>query len=137
MYRGGDIEAAKTLFKAVTGGGYFADLIPNLETGEGSTRLNFSLTSRSLYGFMCLEAGMIMTGGPRVEGCANCGTLFMAGTQTGRRSRASVAFCSNKCRVAYQRKVAKTKIGDSGPRDVTAVRPIARSTSAADPAKSQ
>jgi hypothetical protein len=76
---------------------------------QGTPRL--VLKSESLIGFMLMETAMVATQGARLGECEQCGTLFLTGPMTGRRSHAR--FCSNKCRVAAMRaRNAKAKTGE-------------------------
>jgi hypothetical protein len=59
------------------------------------------LKSESLLGFMLMETAMVVANGARLAECEQCGTLFLTGTLTGRRSHAR--FCSDRCRVAAMR----------------------------------
>jgi hypothetical protein len=76
---------------------------------DGTPRL--VLKSESLIGFMLMETAMVATQGARLAECEHCGTLFLTGPMTGRRSHAR--FCSNKCRVAAMRaRNAEAKMGE-------------------------
>jgi hypothetical protein len=66
---------------------------------HGTPRL--LLVSDSLIAFMLMEVAMGVSKGVRMAECEQCGTLFLTGPLTGRRSHAR--FCSDKCRVAAMR----------------------------------
>ena len=59
------------------------------------------LPIETLYGFMLMETGLIITGGAQVLRCEHCGAIFVTGAGTGRRNTAR--YCANRCRVAAQR----------------------------------
>jgi hypothetical protein len=76
---------------------------------KGAPRL--VLKSESLIGFMLMETAMVATQGARMAECEQCGTLFLTGPMTGRRSHAR--FCRNKSRVAAIRaRNAEIKMGE-------------------------
>jgi hypothetical protein len=77
------------------------DLRPVLVKSRGRNPPTLALYARNLLGFMCLELGALVAGNTKVLRCINCGTIFVAGSGTGRKRTAH--YCSNRCRVAYQR----------------------------------
>lgn len=102
MGRAGNLEPAGRLFGILAG--YFAVGRPQILISPDKRTLRQALLLESLYGFMCWELATVLTGGARLMVCDHCGKFFMSGTDTGRRHRHSVAYCSNRCRVAAQRK---------------------------------
>jgi hypothetical protein len=68
---------------------------------KGGGRTTMSLKPKSLYGFMCIEAALIITGDSRITSCDNCGVLFLVGPSS--RKRAGSIYCSPRCRVAAHR----------------------------------
>jgi hypothetical protein len=71
----------------------------HLAGSKGTPRL--LLKCNSLLGFMHMEVATIVAMGARSAECEQCGTMFVTGPATGRRSHAR--FCSDKCRVAAMR----------------------------------
>lgn len=130
MYRAGVTEAARGLFQKLAG--LLVTLRPDIQISDTKDTLRLSLETNSLAGFMCMEAAAIITGGSRVMVCDHCGKFFMSGTDTGKRHRYSVAYCSNRCRVAAQRKRDRAAKGQElaevalAPSDVTDLRPAAK-----------
>lgn len=61
-----------------------------------------ALRPNSLSDFMMTELASIAVNGARPTECQHCGTVFITGPLTGRRSHAM--FCSDRCRVAAMRK---------------------------------
>jgi hypothetical protein len=76
-------------------------LAPRLEFAGHGDGLVFTLRPVNLHGLMIMEAVLIAAADSLLHSCLNCGTLFISGTGTGRRSRAQ--YCSDKCRVAANR----------------------------------
>jgi hypothetical protein len=70
-----------------------------LAGATGTPRL--LLRSDTLIGFMMMEVAMGIANNARTAECEQCGTLFLTGPLTGRRSHAR--FCSDRCRVAAMR----------------------------------
>lgn len=66
---------------------------------RGAPRL--LLQTGSLLGFMVMETAMAVAHGARLAACEKCGTVFLTGQLTSRRSHAK--FCSDRCRVAAMR----------------------------------
>jgi hypothetical protein len=66
---------------------------------RGTPRL--LLKSQTFLGFMLAEMAMIVANGASVTECEKCGTTFLTGALTWRRS--SARFCSDRCRVAANR----------------------------------
>jgi hypothetical protein len=64
------------------------------------------------YAFMLMETALVITGGSQVMRCAECGTVFITGSGTGRRGTS--LYCSNRCRVAAQRSRKSTPASSSG-----------------------
>lgn len=96
-YEAGD-ERAQSVLRPDRG---FGDLRPVLMKSRNGRPPTLSLYVRDLPGFMCLEIGSLIAGSAKVLRCINCGTIFVAGSGTGRKRNAH--YCSNRCRVAYQR----------------------------------
>jgi hypothetical protein len=68
------------------------------------------LKSRSLLTFMLMEVANAIAYGAQLSTCQQCGTVFLTGKNTYRRSRAK--FCSDRCRVAAMRaRHAEIRIG--------------------------
>jgi hypothetical protein len=65
-------------------------------------RPTLALHPKSLYGFMCMEAALLVTGNSRIMNCENCGALFAVGRSSGKRARSN--YCSQRCRSAVQRR---------------------------------
>jgi hypothetical protein len=101
-YQDGDVQKAVKLMQPDRS---ISDLRPVLTIQRGKTSPTMSLMCFSLASFMCLEVGAIIAGGATVKNCLNCGKIFVVGSATGRRTTAY--YCSNRCRVAYQRRTAK------------------------------
>lgn len=72
---------------------------PDMRFHDGRPVL--ALPISTLYGFMLMETGLVITGGSQVMRCEHCGAIFVTGTGTGRRNTSR--YCSNRCRVAAQR----------------------------------
>jgi hypothetical protein len=77
------------------------DLAPAFHRAGPSGTPQVVMESRTVIGFMMLEAAMIATNGARVHECEYCKSLFLTGPATWRRSHA--VYCSDKCRVAAMR----------------------------------
>ena len=65
-------------------------------------RPTMALHPKSLYGFMCMEAVLLVTGDSRITNCENCGALFAVGRSSGKR--AGSIYCSQRCRAAVHRR---------------------------------
>lgn len=124
--------AVKDLFKSYTEGNV-ANLLETFDNiakrrlGKITPRLSWSganpsltLVPDSLIAFMTLEATMIMAGGARMMKCHRCGSLFLSGSNTGRRSTAY--YCSNRCRVGAQRESHRHLVAEEVPPQTTARR---------------
>jgi hypothetical protein len=74
-------------------------LTPTLDHRQGHPRL--AVKVNSLFDFMLMEVALIGVEGARCSSCARCGTMFVTGPKTGRRS--SAVYCSDRCRVAAMR----------------------------------
>jgi hypothetical protein len=74
-------------------------LQPDIEFRDGKPALTLPIST--LYGFMLMETALVITGGSKVMRCAECGTIFITGSGTGRRGTS--LYCTNRCRVAAQR----------------------------------
>jgi hypothetical protein len=98
---GEDAAAATTAVNSALAKHREFNLQPTIQlTGpRGTPRL--LLKSDSLLGFMLMETAMVVAIGVRLAECEQCGTLFLTGPLTGRRSHAR--FCSDRCRVAAMR----------------------------------
>jgi hypothetical protein len=59
------------------------------------------LDNRTLLSFMLMETATATAQGAQLAACERCGTQFLTGPLTGRRSHAR--FCSDRCRVAAMR----------------------------------
>ena len=69
-------------------------------TSEG--RPIMALHPKSLYGFMCMEAALLVTGNCRITNCENCGALYAVGRSGGKRPGS--IYCSQRCRAAVHRR---------------------------------
>jgi hypothetical protein len=76
-----------------------AAMTPDIEFRSGKPTL--LLPTISLNSFMLMETALVITGGSQVMRCAECATVFVTGSGTGRRGTSR--YCSNRCRVAAQR----------------------------------
>ena len=65
-------------------------------------RPTMALHPKSLYGFMCMEAALLVTGDARITTCESCGALFAVGRSGGKR--AGSIYCSQRCRAAVHRR---------------------------------
>ena len=73
-------------------------------------RPTMALHPKSLYGFMCMEAVLLVTGNSRITNCENCGALFAVGRSSGKR--AGSIYCSQMCRaVVHRRRLHEKKKG--------------------------
>jgi hypothetical protein len=106
LYQEGQVEEAAKLLSPDLN---FADLRPVLSFVRGKRVPVFTLKVFSLSAFLCLELGSIIAGGATVKNCLNCGNMFVAGSATGRRTTSF--YCSNRCRVAYQRRAEQVPGG--------------------------
>jgi len=97
-YETGNVNDAVKLFRD-RADGIVSNLYPDLEFREGKPALTIPISSP--YGFMLMETALVITGGSQVMRCAECGTVFITGSGTGRRGTS--LYCSNRCRVAAQR----------------------------------
>jgi hypothetical protein len=77
------------------------DLAPAFHRAGPRGKPQVVMESRTVIGFMILEAAMIATNDARVHECEYCRSLFLTGPATWRRSHA--VYCSDKCRVAAMR----------------------------------
>ena len=102
-------ESLKRINRVLIGNDEVA-LRPRLEFSGHGDRQELALRPASLYGLMIMEAVLIAAADSLLHSCLNCGTLFISGTGTGRRSRAQ--YCSDKCRVAAHR--ARARGGKAG-----------------------
>lgn len=93
-------KSIKRINKALIGNDE-VKLTPRLEFAGHGGELVFTLRPTSLYGLMIMEAVLIAAANILLHSCLNCGTLFISGSGTRRRSRAQ--YCSDKCRVAANR----------------------------------
>lgn len=85
--------------------GWLSTILPRLTMPPWADSPQLTLRPTSLLGYMLLEAGMIMSGNTRVMRCVHCGKVFMSGVDGAKRR--SAIYCSNRCRVAEQRALAK------------------------------
>jgi hypothetical protein len=76
-------------------------LQPTFHLAEPRGTPQLLLRSESILGFMLMEMAMIVAHGARMAECEKCGTVFLTGPLTWRRSHAR--FCSDRCRVAAMR----------------------------------
>jgi hypothetical protein len=97
-YETGDVNGAVKLFRD-RADGIVSNLYPDIEFRDGKPALTLPIST--LYGFMLMETALVITGGSQVMRCAECGTVFITGSGTGRRGTS--LYCSNRCRVAAQR----------------------------------
>jgi hypothetical protein len=68
------------------------------------------LQNKSLLGYMLMEVGNVVAYGARLAACERCGTSFLTGKMTGRRSHS--VYCSGRCRTAAMRaRQAEIRIG--------------------------
>jgi len=98
-YEKGDVAEAVRLFRFQADHGVSGLLSPALEFRKGKPTLTLPL--RSLHDFMFMETALVIAGGSQVMRCAECGTVFVTGSGTGRRGTS--LYCYNRCRVAAQR----------------------------------
>lgn len=73
-------------------------------SGPGQTA-RVVLHPQNLLGLMAMEVALAHEAGAAVGQCANCGKLYLTGPLTSRRS--SALYCSDRCRVASNRKAKK------------------------------
>ena len=99
QYAGGEVAKASAVLRADRD---FADLRPVLSFPRDTTTPVLTFKVFAMLPFMCLEIGSIIAGGTTVKTCLNCGQVFVVGPSTNRRTTAH--YCSNRCRVAHQRK---------------------------------
>jgi hypothetical protein len=72
-------------------------------------RPTMALHPKSLYGFMCMEAALLVTCDCRITNCESCGALFAVG-RNGKRPGS--IYCSQRCRAAgHRRKLQKKAKG--------------------------
>jgi hypothetical protein len=76
-------------------------LTPRLDTTADGGAVCLALTPRTLADFMIMEVAMVASHGAKLSQCQHCGTQFLTGTLTGRRSHA--VYCSDRCRTAAMR----------------------------------
>lgn len=74
-------------------------LRPSAEVTEGGVRI--SVQADDLFSFMAMEMASAVEAGASLATCDHCGTHYLTGPLTGRRSHSK--FCSDKCRVAAMR----------------------------------
>lgn len=77
------------------------DLRPEFDLGGENGSPRMLLSALHLRGFMIMEIAMVAMNGARLFRCEHCGSAFLTGPLTGRRSHAR--FCSDRCRVAAMR----------------------------------
>jgi hypothetical protein len=77
------------------------DLRPSLHLGGPQGTPRMLLKTKTLRSFMLMEMAMIVAHGAMAHKCDKCGTIFLTGQLTWRRSTAR--FCSDRCRVAANR----------------------------------
>lgn len=75
-------------------------LRPSFESTGGVSKLVFH--PNSLISLMAMEVALAHEAGAVSTSCAHCGTLYLTGPLTGRRSHS--VYCSDRCRVAAMRK---------------------------------
>jgi hypothetical protein len=98
---GGDATAAMTAVNSALAKHREFNLQPTIQLAGSRGTPRLLLKSESLLGFMLMETAMVVANGARLAECEQCGTLFLTGPMTGRRSHAR--FCSDRCRVAAMR----------------------------------
>lgn len=82
-----------------------ADLKASFDYAGPGQSAQVVLHPQDLLGLMAMEVALAHEAGAVVGQCANCGKLYLTGPLTGRRS--SAVYCSDKCRVAANRKSKK------------------------------
>ncbi|RWO75257.1 MAG: hypothetical protein EOS18_31405 [Mesorhizobium sp.] len=80
--------------------------VPLKASFDDSARIVLHPTS--LYGLMALEVALAHEAGAVVASCAHCGTVYLTGPLTWRRSHS--VYCSVRCRVAASRKRKAGKV---------------------------
>jgi hypothetical protein len=100
-YAGGNINEAVEEVR-VRADQVVSGLRPDIQLRDGAPVLTLPIST--LYGFMLMETALVITGGAQVMRCDNCSIIFVTGQGTGRRNTAK--YCSNRCRVAAQRREA-------------------------------
>ena len=76
-------------------------LTPAVSPPRGSEKLAISFTPNDLFGYMLMEVAFMIVGDGPLLTCDHCGSLFIAGSGTGKRSHKK--YCSDRCRVAAMR----------------------------------
>lgn len=102
------------LFEALSSH-WVSTIFPRLTIPPYADSPQLTLQPSTLLGYMLLEAGMLMSGNTRLTRCVHCGKVFMSGVDGGKRR--SAIYCSNRCRVAEQRAVARLIAGASDGRN--------------------
>ncbi len=86
----------------------FTTLRPVFECNEVDQRPRLAFRPETLSDLMFLEVAFALDAGAKLRRCEHCGTAFLIGHLTGRRSTA--VYCSDRCRVAALRaKNSKSK----------------------------
>ena len=78
-----------------------AELLPIWHQAGRRGAPHVVLKSKSLLAFMLMEVANAAAYGAQLSTCQRCGTAFLTGKMTMRRTRAK--FCSDRCRVAAMR----------------------------------
>jgi hypothetical protein len=71
---------------------------------------HLAILPQSLVGALWLQFARAIDGNRDYRACPNCGTWFEVGQGAASRAR---RFCSNKCRVAFSRKLQKQTVGEN------------------------
>lgn len=82
---------------------------PRLDRFNGGLVLTYR--PGNLYAYMMLEASYMTIGQVSSDACLNCGRLFVTGHRT--RQNARRRFCSDRCRVAWNRAQKKEMIAEA------------------------
>jgi hypothetical protein len=84
-------------------------LQPAFDFSGSEQTARLTLRADTLRQFMIMEIAFAAAAGARLSRCEYCGTAFLMGPMTGRRSTAK--FCSDRCRVAAMRQRNATTRG--------------------------
>ncbi|CAM5774927.1 hypothetical protein LMIY3S_04767 [Labrys miyagiensis] len=97
---GKKVEAIDT-FNKIVNASQGTHLIPRLSYNRLTDSAVMTFEPKTPYGYMLMEASIVISNATELRTCQHCGTAFFAGALTSKRTNAY--FCSNRCRVAAQR----------------------------------